>query len=136
MRTKETNQSIHEGQQPVWRLLLPSRPLVSELLPENRIFLAYSGEQHHIDGLEDARPEERGDDARGVAQEPALGEPGARSELADDHPRRDEHRPGVARVAHERVRPVCDECLVLAERELKGEVPAKRAVAVQADGRA
>ncbi|KAJ2971437.1 hypothetical protein NUW54_g12507 [Trametes sanguinea] len=117
----------------VRRSLRPRLPLVLELLPQDLVLRPHPQDHYDRDpgDLRRPRDDEQPPDER--AQDAALRQPRAAAGEAEERADGDHDERGVARVADDGVRAVRDELVVLAQGQLEGEVPAKRAVAKDAD---
>ena len=107
----------------------PFRPLLPKLPAEHVVLHPDARNERSGEPREVEHPHRGSERAHGGAQCAARLCPRAGAEQREREAEHDGHDRGVARVAHDRVRPVRYEAVSVLQRELEGEMPAQRTVA-------
>ena len=128
--------SVDVRNEPVGRPPRPSVPLRSEFFPHDFILRRDTRQQHAYKEHPPASPHTRKNPAPPAAQPDTLAEPAALRKLEQACSNGNRDAAYVARVAHDRVRPASDECVVLLHGHRPGEEPPEGAVAREAEGAA
>ncbi len=124
--------SINTGDEGIRYSPGPFNPLISKLLFQHRVLPRRSQAQTQYDRRCDENPVSHEQLSEPHVKEPGLCHPGARclaAHRADDG----QDHPGVARVAHNRVRTVGDEPMALLNAELKCEEAAQCLIALESN---